>query len=72
MSMVTQAFIVQKYGLRLDSKQIAELMGISVPALYNQISAGTCSLKTYIEGGKRWAHYTHAAEYLEAMAELAS
>lgn len=57
MSLITQAFIVEKYGLRLNAEKLAEVLGITKPALYNQISAGTCPVKTYIEAGKRWADY---------------
>jgi predicted DNA-binding protein YlxM (UPF0122 family) len=65
MSLVTQAFIVEQYGLRLNTDQIAELLNITKPALYNQISAGTLKLKTYVEGGKRYADYRDAAEYFD-------
>ena len=65
MSLVTQAFIFDKYGPRLSTDQICELLGITKPAFYNQISAGTCRLKTYMDGGKRWADYRDAAEYFD-------
>lgn len=72
MSLVTQAFIVERYGLRLNAEQIADVLGITKPALYNQISAGSCPVRTYVDGGKRWADYRHVAEHLDAMHELAS
>jgi hypothetical protein len=65
MSLVTQAFIFERYGPRLSTEQICELLGITKPALYNQISAGTCRLKTYIDNGKRWADYRDAAAYFD-------
>lgn len=72
MSLVTQAFIFERYGPRLNAEQIAEVMGITKPALYNQISAGTCKLKTYLDAGKRWADYRDAAEYFDEARKVAA
>lgn len=65
MSLITQAFIVERYGLRLNVDQLAEVLGISKGAIYNQISAGTCPVRTYIDGGKRWADYRDVATHLD-------
>jgi len=72
MSLVTQAFIVEHYGIRLNTEQLAKVLGISKAALYNQISAGTCPVKTYLDGGKRWADYRHVAEHLDAALQKAA
>ena len=72
MSLITQAFIFEKYGPRLSTEQICELLGITKPALYNQISAGTCKLKTYMDAGKRWADYRDAAAYFDEARKLAA
>ncbi len=72
MSLITQAFIVERYGLRLNTEQLAEILGISKGAVYNQISAGTCPVKTYIDGGKRWADYRDVANHLDGCRKLAS
>jgi hypothetical protein len=71
MSLVTQAFVVEKYGIRLNTEQLAEVLGITKPALYNQISAGTCAVPTYVDGGKRWADYRAVAQHLDDCAKLA-
>lgn len=65
MSLVTQAFLFEKYGPRLNTEQLAEVLGITKPALYNQISAGSCPVKTYVESGKRWADYRDVAEHFD-------
>lgn len=65
MSMITQAFIVEKYGLRLNLEQLAVVLGVSKGALYNQISAGTCPVKTYLDGNKRWADYREVARHID-------
>ncbi len=72
MSLITQAFIVERYGLRLNVDQLAELLGISKGAVYNQISAGSFPVKTYLDGGKRWADYRDVALHLDSCRELAA
>lgn len=72
MSLVTEAFIFDKYGPRLNTDQIAQLLGITKPALYNQISAGTLRLKTYMDGGKRYADFRDAAEYFDEVRKEAA
>lgn len=72
MSLVTQAFIVERYGLRVKIEQLAEILGLTKGALYNQISAGTCPIKTYIDGGKRWADYRDVAAHIDQCRELAA
>lgn len=67
MSLLTQAYILEHYGLRLNTEQIAEVLGITKPALYNMISAGTCPIKTYLDGGKRWADYRDVAAHFDAV-----
>jgi excisionase family DNA binding protein len=66
MSLITQAFIVERYGLRLTVEQLAELLGLAKPTIYNQLSAGTFPVKTYLDGGKRYADYRDVAEHLDA------
>jgi hypothetical protein len=66
MSLITQAFVVERYGMRLNMEQLAEVLGIAKASLYNQLSAGTCPVKTYLDGGKRYADYQHVAEHLDA------
>lgn len=64
-SLMTQAFLLEQYGLRLSVEQLAEVLGISKGAVYNQISAGTCQVTTYMDGGKRWADYRDVAEHID-------
>lgn len=72
MSLMTQAFIVEKYGLRLNAEQLAEVLGITKAALYNQLSSQTCPVKTYLEAGKRWADYRDVAEHLDHARQVAA
>lgn len=65
MSLMTQAIIADKYGLRLTVEQLAEAMQIAKQTVYNQISAETFPVPTYVEGSKRWAAYQDVAAYLD-------
>lgn len=72
MSLLCQAMIFEKYGPRLDVLQLAEVLGLSKGALYNQFSAGTCPVKTYMDGNKRWADFRDVAQHLDECRELAA
>ena len=64
-SILTQAMIFEKYGPRLSAAQLAEVIGIKPTTLYNQISARTCAVKTYVDQGKRWADYRDVAQHFD-------
>lgn len=70
-SLVTQMIVAEKYGPRLSIEQLAEVLGISKGAVYNQISANTFPVTTYIDGGKRWADYRDVAEHIDRCREMA-
>ena len=65
MSLLTQALVVERYGLRLTVEKIAEVLGVTKGTLYNQFSAGTCPIPTYLDQGKRYADYRDVADYLD-------
>ena len=67
MSILTQVMVAERYGLRLGVKELAALLDIAPNTLYNQISAGTFPIKTYVDSGKRWADYRDAAEHFDKM-----
>lgn len=70
-SLVTQMFIADRYGLRLNIEQLASVLGLSKGAIYNQVSCGTFPIVTYVDGGKRWADYRDVAEHLDTCRETA-
>lgn len=72
MSLFLQAMLFERYGARLNTEQLAEVLGISKAALYNQISSGTCQVKTYLDSGKRWADCRDVAAYLDSVRALAA
>lgn len=70
MSLVTQAFVLEKYGIRLNTKQLAEVLGRkSDGSIRNAISAGTFQIRTYLDDGRRWADYRDVAAYLDSLRE---
>lgn len=71
-SILTQVMIAERYGLRLNMEQLAELLGVAKKTLYNQISAGTCPVPTYVDQGKRWADYRDAAAHFDKLREIAA
>ncbi len=64
MSLLTRAIVADKYGLRLSMDQLAEAMGMARNSIYNQISAGTFPVPTYLDGG-RYCDYRDLADYLD-------
>lgn len=70
-SLVTQVLVAERYGVRLSIEQLAECLGLSKGAVYNQMSAGTFPIVTYLDGGKRWADYRDVAAHFDKCRELA-
>lgn len=72
MSLVTQMIVAEKYGLRLGMEQLAEAIGMTRAAIYNAVSAGKFGIRTYVDGGKRWADYRDVAAHIDACRERAA
>lgn len=68
-SLVTQMFVAEKYGLRLNVDDLADLLKLTKVAIYNQISTGNFGIKVYKDAGKTWADYRDVAEYLDECRE---
>lgn len=67
MSFLTTAYLLEKYGPRLGMDEIAEVLRISKGTLHNRIYRGEIDLRTYLDGGKRYADVTDLAGYLDLM-----
>lgn len=65
-NLMTQAMIVDKYGFRVGVEKLAEILCITKPSVYNQLSAGTFPIKTYIDQGRRYADFRDVAEHIDA------
>lgn len=72
MSLLTQAYLLEKYGPRLNAEQVAEVLGITVTALHNQRHKGVLGIKTYLEGGRVWADYRDVASFFDEVRSLAA
>jgi len=72
MSLLHEAIIVEKYGLRLSIEQLSDALGIAKNTIYNQIAQGKFQVKTYVDGGKRFADYRDIATYLDSLRASAS
>ena len=53
MSLLHEAIIAEKYGLRLTIEQLAEALGLAKNTIYNQIANGSFGVKTYLDGRRR-------------------
>lgn len=69
MSLMHEAIIAEKYGLRLTVEQLADALGLAKNTIYNQLAKGTFGVKTYLDGKQRWADYRDLAAYLDSQRE---
>ena len=65
MSLFAQAYIIERYGLRLNMVQLADPLGVKRGTILNRISAGTFSIPTYLDGAMRYADHRDVAEHLD-------
>lgn len=70
-SIMTQAMIAEKYGLRLDAESLANILGMATGTVLNNIRSGRFTIPTYKDGGKVWADYRDVAEYIDLCRERA-
>ncbi|WP_343666279.1 hypothetical protein [Paraburkholderia tropica] len=71
MSLLTRAYILEKFGVRLSVPQLAQLLSMAEGTVRNQISAEIFPIPTYKEGAARFAPYEAVADYLDRMSEHA-
>lgn len=72
MSLLAQLILAEKYGMRLDMQELASELDMAKGTLMNQISGGTLGIKTYMDGGKRWADVRDVAAHYDRMREKAA
>lgn len=65
MSLTTQMFVAETYGLRVTMEQLSIVLDMKLGTLYNHTSAGTLPVITYVEGGRRFCDYRDLAAYLD-------
>lgn len=67
MSLLHEAIIVEKYGMRLTVDKLGEALGIAPQTIYNKIAKGEFNVPTYVDGGKRYSDYRDVAAYLDSL-----
>ena len=72
MSLLHEAIIAERYGLRLTVEQLADALNLATNTVRNQIANGTFKVPTYVDGGKRWTDYRDLAAYLDSVRSRAS
>ena len=65
MSLLHEAIIVEKFGMRLTVDKLGEALGIAPQTIYNKIAKDEFKVRTYVDGGKRFADYRDLAAYLD-------
>lgn len=65
MSLFATMLLAERYGLRMTMDQLAQELGMARGSVYNQISAGTFPIATYVESGKRWADVRDVAAHFD-------
>ena len=63
-SLVTQMWLLEQYGPRLDTAQLAKVLGLVRGTVNNQISAGTFPIPTYVDG-QRYADFRDVAKHFD-------
>lgn len=66
MSLMLQAYLLEKYGPRLGTEALAEVLGMSPRTLGNKLYRNEVPVPTYKDSGKVWADCRDVAEYLDA------
>jgi hypothetical protein len=69
MSLLTQAFLLEKYGPRLNVDQMAEVLQMARQTINNQMSDGSFPVPTYRANGRRFADYRDLAKHLDECRE---
>lgn len=70
MSLLVQAYLLEKYGPRLTMEQLAQVMGISYGTLRNKVASDTFAVHTYLDEGRRWADVRDVAAHLDRVRGL--
>lgn len=67
MSLLTQAYLLERYGPRLSMADLAHELGVAVKTVQNQAAAGRLKVPTYRDDGGRFADYRDVAAYFDSV-----
>jgi len=65
MSFFTQAYLLEKYGPRLNISEVAQVLGVAEKTLRNRLSLNKVALRMYEDQGLKCADYRDVADYLD-------
>lgn len=69
----TATILFMEFGRpRIGMKELASVLGLSITYLNNVAASGGLPVKTYLEGGRRWADVRDVGEYLDRKREEAA
>jgi hypothetical protein len=68
---MTRMYLFCTYGVRMDKRQMAEAMGVSVSTIMNKSAAGSLGFPTYVETGQLWCSTESFADYMIGLHEAA-
>lgn len=71
MSLLSQAYLLENFGLRLTIDDMAKVLHLASSTIYNQIAKKTFQIPTYVDGAKRFADFRDVATYLDLCRERA-
>lgn len=66
MSLLHEAIVAEKYGLRLTMDQLGKALCLAPQTIHNRIAKGEFKVPTYVDGAKRYADYRDVAAYLDS------
>lgn len=72
MTLMTRAYLLDKYGMRLSMEELAEVMDLKPGTVYNMLAKGELKIRTYKEGIRRYAPYDAVADYFDGKADSAA
>lgn len=67
-----QAYLLEKYGARLDAEALGEVLDRDTKTVQNKIAANTLGIPTYVDGKKRYADVRDVAAYLDSLRVVAA
>lgn len=66
MSLLAQAYLIERYGLRLNLTQLGEVLDMSLGSIRNQISEDHFPVQTCLDQGRRYADHRNVASHLDS------
>ena len=71
-SILTQMALFEKYGVRLSVAELAAELKLGKGTVRNRLSSGSLPIRTYLDGGLRFADFRDVAAYLDDCRSRAS